>query len=65
MKCPYNRKSERRIQKWGQKANEEQILTNGITVDEYYFELADCLKEDCGAWHNGRCCYASVNLENQ
>lgn len=65
MKCPYNRKSEKHIQKWGQKVNDDNILTNGITENIYTFELAECLKEDCGAWHNGRCCYASVNLENQ
>ena len=65
MKCPYNRKSEKHIQKWGQKANDEGIVTSGLIIDEWNFELADCLKENCGAYHNGRCCYASVSLENQ
>lgn len=65
MKCRYNRKSEKHIQKWGQKPNEDGILTSGVSTDEYFFEFADCLQKDCGAWQNGRCCYASVNLENQ
>lgn len=65
MKCPYNRKSEKHIQKWGQKPNDDNIITSGVQTDEYTFELMECEKENCGAWHNGKCCYASVSLENQ
>lgn len=53
------------IQKWGQKPNDDNIITSGMTTDEWSFELAECEKENCGAWHNGKCCYASVSLENQ
>ena len=45
MKCPYNRKSEKHVQKWGQKPNDEGVVR--------CFELADCLKEQCGAYRNG------------
>ena len=65
MKCPYNRKSEKHVQKWGQKPNDDNIITSGMITDEWSFELAECLKEDCGAYHNGRCCYAAVSLENR
>lgn len=23
------------------------------------FELMECEKENCGAWQNGKCCYAT------
>ena len=65
MKCPYNRKSEKHIQKWRQKPNDEGIVTSGVIADEWSFELTECEKENCGAYHNGRCCYASVSFENQ
>lgn len=65
MKCPYNRKSEKHVQKWVQKPNDEGVVTSGITTDEWSFELAECIKDECGAYHNGRCCYAAVSLENR
>ncbi|MDD5795898.1 MAG: hypothetical protein PUD24_03050 [Oscillospiraceae bacterium] len=65
MKCPYNRKSEKHVQKWGQKPNDEGVVTSRVITDERSFELAECEKENCGAYCNGRCCYASVNLENR
>lgn len=65
MKCPYNRKSEKHVQKWKQEENDEGIVTSGVIADERCFELAECEKENCGAYHNGRCCYASVSFENQ
>ena len=65
MKCPYNRKSEKHVQKWRQKPNDEGIVTSGVIADEWSFELDECEKENCGAYHNGRCCYASVSFENQ
>lgn len=65
MKCPYNRKSERHLQKWGQKYDDNQQPVSGLTTDDWEYEMADCIEADCGAWQNGRCCYASVNLNNQ
>lgn len=65
MKCPYNRKSETHVQRWGQRLDENGQPVSGMAVDEWRFELSDCLKHECGAWQNGRCCYASVNLNNQ
>ena len=65
MKCPYNRKSETPYQCWAQKYDEgSQSPEGGSQIDQYIFELEDCLKQECGAWQNGRCCYASVNLQN-
>ena len=65
MKCPYNRKSEKHVQKWKQEENDEGIVTSGVIADEWSFELAECEKENCGAYHNVRYCYASVCFENQ
>lgn len=65
MKCPYNRKSETHVQRWGQRLDENGQPVSGMTADEWRFELSDCSQHECGAWQNGRCCYASVNLNNQ
>ena len=34
MKCPYNRKSEKHVQKWKQEENDEGIVTSGGIADE-------------------------------
>nr|DAQ88057.1 MAG TPA: hypothetical protein [Bacteriophage sp.]DAT91959.1 MAG TPA: hypothetical protein [Caudoviricetes sp.] len=66
MKCPYNCKSETHYQRWVQEYDEDLRAPKACSqIDQHIFELDDCLKEDCGAWQNGRCCYASVNLNNQ
>ena len=51
---------------WNQKPSEdnETVLTSGKQMTQYNFELMDCYKEECGAWQSGKCCYASVNLNN-
>lgn len=66
MKCPYNRKSEIQVLQWSQEPYEdnENILKSGEQITKTSFELMDCAKENCGAWYNGRCCYASVSLDN-
>lgn len=66
MKCPYNRKSETQVLQWSQEPCEdnETVFKNGNQVAKTSFELMECSKEGCGAWHNGRCCYASVSLDN-
>lgn len=66
MKCPYNRKSETQVLQWSQEPCEdnETVFKNGNQIVKTSFELMECSKEECGAWHNGRCCYASVNLDN-
>lgn len=65
MKCPYNRKSETTVQIWKQSSDENQTPSDGRTVTQTVFELTDCEKENCGAWHGGKCCYAAVSLLNQ
>ena len=65
MKCPYNRKVETQVQKWKQAPDENQTITDGKTVTQTIFELMECEKENCGAWYNGRCCYAAVSLLNE
>lgn len=64
MKCPYNRKSEIQIQAWKQSADENQYPEVGETVTRTVFELMNCEKDRCGAWHNGKCCYSAVRISN-
>ena len=46
MKCPYNRKSETHYQCWAQKYDEgSQSPEGGSQIDQYIFELEDCLKQ--------------------
>lgn len=61
MKCPYNHKSKTEIQTWKQNTDEYQTLTDGKTITQTVFELAECGKENCGAWQNGKCCYNHGN----
>lgn len=65
MKCPYNRRAETHIQGWTQSNDSESQRSRVITVDQWSFELQDCLKEECGVWRDGHCCYAAVSLENR
>jgi hypothetical protein len=65
MICPYNRKGEVQKQQWTQVYDEEGRVISGSTVTVYEFPSMECCREHCGAWHNGRCCYASVNLDNE
>ena len=65
VKCPYNRQAETHIQSWMQRPNENGAITRRATVDQWCYEMQDCLKDECGAWHKGHCCYAAVNLNNE
>lgn len=58
MKCPYNRKSETFFQQWNQHSEEGEAPNKGVTLTQTVFELMDCERENCGAWHDGKCCYA-------
>lgn len=66
MICPYNRKSEKQILQWTQEncevTNQPKSLSQTCVTN---FVLAECMQNECGAWHNGRCCYASANLDNR
>ncbi len=59
MKCPYNKSVATTIQIWKQNSDENQTHNNGINVTQTISEFADCQKENCGAWDDGRCHYAN------
>ena len=42
-----------------------QTDTKKDDTEQTVFELMDCGKENCGAWHDGKCCYAAVSLCNE
>lgn len=67
MICPYNRKMERQVVQWTQNYDEDLTdrISDGETVTTTTFAMMECKQEECGAWYQGRCCYAAVNLENQ
>ena len=62
MICPYNRKSEIQVLQWKQDGEDGETKGEQKTVTT--FQMMLCPKEGCGAWRDGRCCYASVDLEN-
>ena len=57
MKCPYMKSIETHVQIWNQHHDDDPDKTAGRTVDQWYYELMDCLKGDCAAWYDGRCHY--------
>jgi hypothetical protein len=65
MVCPYNRKNQTNIIQWKQEYNEDGQAYFLTQISKDSFELMDCKREECGAWHNGRCHYASVSMENE
>ena len=67
MICPYNRKTEVQSLRWEQQFREDdsgdvKALTQVCQTD---FTMQECQKEGCGAWCNGRCCYAAISLNNE
>ncbi len=57
MICPYNLKSETQMQYWQQNPENEQDTTDGANVTRTVYHYMQCLREHCGAWYNGKCCY--------
>lgn len=49
MKCPYMKSSETHVQIWNQYHDDDPDKTAGRIVDQWYYELMDCLKCDCAA----------------
>lgn len=57
MKCPYMKSVETHVQIWCQDGRDSDEKTTSCTVDQWQYDLMNCLQEDCAAWHNGRCHY--------
>lgn len=57
MHCPYACKTKTEFESWYQTYNENGQVEKCITSRNYCFTYEECLKEDCGAWYNGRCNY--------
>jgi hypothetical protein len=56
MKCPYIQRQitvEETVQDFDDNFNCTAITTETVKN----IELPDCLKENCGAWNDGRCAY--------
>lgn len=59
MICPYRHKTETTLQIWTQKPDPsiDNAVTHGTNMTKVFFEDAQCLREKCGAFYNGRCHY--------
>lgn len=64
MKCPYIRSVDTHIQGWTQSNDSDSQNSRGVIFDQWQYVQQDCLKDQCGVWRDGRCCYAAVSLEN-
>lgn len=57
MRCPYNFKSETVLEIWKNSLDDDQIQTGSTTTKRIEYEYMECGKENCAAWHDGRCQY--------
>jgi hypothetical protein len=64
MECPYT-VNILQTNKWKYTYDESNNGTETVHILKEDRKFVDCLQEQCGAWQNGRCCYASVNFHNE
>ena len=58
MICPYNNRSATVIEVWSQTTNDSSNDSKkGSVINKTIYERAECAKENCGAWNDGKCCY--------
>lgn len=60
MKCPYA-VSRHTVSQTIFEYDEDGKQTFQQTTEQNNAEFVDCLKENCGAWHDGRCQYSQVD----
>ena len=60
MKCPYTVHRETTIQT-NIRYDDDGKQKCYTEISNNRAEMIECEKENCGAWHNGRCCYSSVD----
>lgn len=56
MKCPYVVHTQA-ITQQSNRFSEDGSLRVLVEIQNSVAVFPDCLKEDCGAWKNGQCCY--------
>lgn len=56
MKCPYVI-HRRMVTQSSIEYNEDGQQNSWTEVRNNIAEFAECKKENCGAWHRGKCCY--------
>lgn len=58
MICPYNNRSATVIEVWSQITNDSSDDSKkGSVINKTIYERSECVKENCGAWNDGKCCY--------
>ena len=65
MICPYIRKRETLVLQWDQEQDNEEGKTNCQEIQRTEYTMMECPQEGCAVWHDGRCRYAAVSLENE
>ncbi len=60
MKCPYavHRKT---VTKTQMEYDDDGQQTSWVEAQNNMASFAECQKENCGAWQNGKCCYYGSN----
>lgn len=57
MFCPYVRKSYTKITGIHYFETTDNVQVEDASIIHEHFENAECRKEQCGAWYEGRCRY--------
>lgn len=57
MKCPYITHS-RSVVEETYEYNDDGVQTAAIRIENNTAKMIECEKENCGAWHEGKCCYS-------
>lgn len=65
MICPYNRRMETQVVQTTYTYDENGNNDSVQQITRTRFEMIECPRDACGAYQEGRCRYASVNMENE
>lgn len=58
MKCPYNVQNKTEILQWQNDIDDNGVVTGCNQITKGTFSLMECLREECGAFYDGRCHYS-------
>lgn len=63
--CPYNRSREKQLYRQTNTYDDSGEINGYMYTMQVDFVPLPCVEEQCGAWRNGACHYAALNLENE
>ncbi len=62
MICPYNLKTSTEVQSTTQTTDADGVPEKSRTVTQARYEYMECLKDECGAWQDGKCRYVPFRI---